>query len=308
MLFYMLPCLSIYGTQAWFVQVCKQFFCNSTISLTCLFIYCHHQCHQLDEVGDCIFQINMERSNLPYAKLRESYINDPIKSEKEIESFEGWKKVSAPLDAVSKWRDYVSSRRDGLVKSVSKLTASFREGPAPKGEVKRKGAFENLNSTLRGIDSVISDDEEEKQYDQGNSVVTDVTASFEEKSNDARSGKSSLNSRTLIFYFSKLAASSRVEDTVDLDFVEGLLDNGADINMSDKHGQTILHEVARTWHIDVAKFLIEKNADIDKADKFGRTPLHLASAVNYPEMVEFLCQNGGRYIFHLFAIRICVKY
>ena len=241
----------------------------------------------------CIFQIGVDSSSIPYAKLNSLMIDDVTKSEKQATSFEGWKKVASPLNAVSKWRDYVSSRRKVLDQKVSRVIASFREGPAPKEESRKKGTYEDLNSTLRGIDSDINDDEEEKQFDYENSVVTDITASFEVKSGDMRSGKSTLSSRTLIYYFSKLASSARTEDMVDLDFVEGLLDNGADINLTDKHGQTIFHEVARAWHIDVAKFLIEKNADVNKADKFGRTPLHVASAVNYFEMVEFLCQNGG---------------
>lgn len=238
----------------------------------------------------CIFQISVDSSNLPYAKLNNSIIDDVKKSEKQLE---GWKKLAVPFNAASKWHDYVSSRRKVLNQKVSRVAASFREGPAPKEESRRRGTAEDLNSTLRGIDSDINDDEEEKQFDYENSVVTDITASIEVKSSDMRSGKSTLSSRTLIYYFSKLAASSRVEDMVDLDFVEGLIDNGADINLTDKHGQTIFHEVARAWHIDVAKFLIEKNANVNKADKFGRTPLHVASAVNYFEMVEFLCHNGG---------------
>jgi len=235
----------------------------------------------------------MDSSNLPYTKLTSAFSDSGTSVEKSTLPIESWKKVSAPLNAVSKWQNYVSSRRKIIKQKAANVTASFREGPAPRGEYRRKDTIENLNSTLKGIDSDLNEDEEEKTYGQGNSFVTDITPSFEEKSIDTRSGKSMLNSRTLIYYFSKLATSPRMEDMVDLDFVEGLIDNGADINISDKHGQTIFHEVARAWHIDVAKFLIEKNADVNKADKFGRSPLHVASAVNYSEMVEFLCHNGA---------------
>ena len=69
---------------------------------------------------------------------------------------------------------------------------------------------------------------------------------------------------------------------------------GADINIGDKHGQTVLHAIARDWHTDVAKFAIDNGGDINICDAFGRTPLHVAAAVNYPAMIEFLVQNGGK--------------
>ena len=75
--------------------------------------------------------------------------------------------------------------------------------------------------------------------------------------------------------------------------MESLIKGGANVNATDRAGQTILHEVSRAWHIDVAKFLLDKKASINKGDMFGRTPLHLASAVGYVEMVEFLVANGG---------------
>ena len=43
---------------------------------------------------------------------------------------------------------------------------------------------------------------------------------------------------------------------MDFSFVESLLKNGASVKSSDKHGQTIFHEVARSWHTDVAQFLL----------------------------------------------------
>ena len=54
---------------------------------------------------------------------------------------------------------------------------------------------------------------------------------------------SSASSRALLQYFAKLGQSDKDGDTVDLDFVETLLRSGANINCTDKHGQTLLHEV-----------------------------------------------------------------
>ena len=50
------------------------------------------------------------------------------------------------------------------------------------------------------------------------------------------------SNRALMQYFAKLGRSDK-DEVVDLDFVENLLLSGADINCTDKHGQTLLHEV-----------------------------------------------------------------
>ena len=66
-----------------------------------------------------------------------------------------------------------------------------------------------------------------------------------------------VRNHALIHYLASLANSNNNEDTFDFDFVESLIVNGADINSTDKSGQTIFHEVARSWNLDVASFLIE---------------------------------------------------
>ena len=67
-----------------------------------------------------------------------------------------------------------------------------------------------------------------------------------------------VRNHALIHYLATLANSNSTKDTFDFDFVESLLKNGADINSTDKTGQTIFHEIARSWNVDVAKFLITK--------------------------------------------------
>lgn len=110
---------------------------------------------------------------------------------------------------------------------------------------------------------------------------------------DTKKKLRSANDKTLIDYFYQLGQSRDPNAKVDLDFVDSLIKNGANINCNDKHGQTLLHEVCRTWHIDVAKFLLELGANVNQADKYGRTPLHVAAAVDYPEMVEILIKSGA---------------
>ncbi|XP_067888781.1 uncharacterized protein [Heterodontus francisci] len=80
---------------------------------------------------------------------------------------------------------------------------------------------------------------------------------------------------------------------IDLERLNTLLENGADINATDRYGQGVLHGAARTWHPDVARFLIERHADVNTPDNYGVTPLHVAAAIDYPEMVDFLLDYGG---------------
>ncbi|XP_038057678.1 uncharacterized protein LOC119729193 isoform X2 [Patiria miniata] len=95
----------------------------------------------------------------------------------------------------------------------------------------------------------------------------------------------------LISYFASLARSENEDEVVDLEHVENLLDSGADICCTDKHGQTVLHEAVRAWETDVASFLLEKGAKPNQKDRYGRAPLHIAAAVNYPEMILLLLDN-----------------
>lgn len=61
----------------------------------------------------------------------------------------------------------------------------------------------------------------------------------------------------LLHYLSTLASSNEMGDTFVYDFVESLLHSGADVNTPDKNGQTILHEVARSWDVDIVEFLLK---------------------------------------------------
>ncbi|XP_041358930.1 transient receptor potential cation channel subfamily V member 3-like isoform X1 [Gigantopelta aegis] len=99
------------------------------------------------------------------------------------------------------------------------------------------------------------------------------------------------SNQALIQYFAKLGQSCDENETINLEFVDTLIRSGANVNCTDKYGQTVLHEVARTWHVDVGRYLLEHGANINQPDFYGRTPLHVAAAVDYPEMVNLLIEN-----------------
>ena len=68
----------------------------------------------------------------------------------------------------------------------------------------------------------------------------------------------------------------------------------SDVTITDKHGQSLMHEIAREWSPDVANYLMLKGASIDQPDLWGRTPLFVAVASNHSDMIEWLIQNGGK--------------
>ncbi|MBN3320295.1 PYX protein, partial [Atractosteus spatula] len=107
---------------------------------------------------------------------------------------------------------------------------------------------------------------------------------------DGKNRTEALN-KELLDHFRTLAASSMDTDQVDLQFLESLITDGADVNTADKYGQTALHEISRAWNVDVMKFFLEKGADIHHADSYGVTPLHVAAALDYEEMVELLIER-----------------
>lgn len=63
--------------------------------------------------------------------------------------------------------------------------------------------------------------------------------------------------RALLQYIATLANSNDDEDQFNYEFVESLLKGGAEINTADQYGQSIFHEVARSWNVDVATFLLK---------------------------------------------------
>ncbi|XP_048759096.2 transient receptor potential cation channel subfamily V member 1-like isoform X2 [Ostrea edulis] len=156
--------------------------------------------------------------------------------------------------------------------------------------------WKNYSSTKRVVKSKNAQDDEENAAIKGKGLdqMEDLEAfkPFSMKQ-DTRKKLRTANDKTLIDYFYQLGQSRNPNAKVDLDFIDSLIKNGANINCTDKHGQTLLHEVCRTWHIDVSKFLLELGSDVNQADKYGRTPLHVAAAVDYPEMVEILIKNGA---------------
>ena len=75
--------------------------------------------------------------------------------------------------------------------------------------------------------------------------------------------------------------------------IKELLKKGADVNASDKYGDTALMVAATLGKLDIVKCLVELGADLEAQDKNGRTALMKAARDGYLEVVEYLVQNGA---------------
>ena len=79
-----------------------------------------------------------------------------------------------------------------------------------------------------------------------------------------------------------------------------LLDNGAQANAKNYHGEIPLHLVSRGEYdspdegVRVAKLLLERGTDINAQDEFGWTPLHSASYNGRHEISQFLLLLGAK--------------
>ena len=74
-----------------------------------------------------------------------------------------------------------------------------------------------------------------------------------------------------------------------------LLENGAELCLKDKHGQTILHLAAKLGSLKICKLIVEghEGIDINSRDFDGETPIHIAVGKGKLEIVKFLFYKGG---------------
>jgi hypothetical protein len=193
-----------------------------------------------------------------------------------------WDILHRQNNAFSQWKHYVCTKRESQ-KNVKKRLSE-----------KRFRIYENLKEPVAFLDSDI--EEAETVNNNISEVRHDDGAGVSSQNSQTITAQTASN-RALLIYFAKLARADPESPTtvVDFDFIDSLLQSGADVNVCDRYGQTIFHEASRAWHCDVALYLLEKGADINKSDKYGRTAMHVAAAVDYAEMIRFLFEHGGRY-------------
>ena len=78
-----------------------------------------------------------------------------------------------------------------------------------------------------------------------------------------------------------------------LQFVQRLVDRGADIEHTTESGSSPLRGSAFDGHCDVCELLIGMGADIDKPNQVGQSPLTIAAAMNKTDCVKLLIKKGA---------------
>ena len=156
---------------------------------------------------------------------------------------QGVKKYHSVKKAASKWMHLRSSQRE-IRQALKQFEVLNLKELFEGGFLKKRGKM------INDVTGILDED-------------IDGLMLESDKSSDERTRLAETKSKELIHYFVSLAKNKDREKTVNLDFVETLMKDGADPNRGDKYGQTVLHEVARVWHPDVARFLMERGNNVD---------------------------------------------
>ena len=77
------------------------------------------------------------------------------------------------------------------------------------------------------------------------------------------------------------------------EFSKKLIENGAELNISDSLGQHPLHLACKTGQVDVVKILLKHNTNVNARNHEMKTPLHLAAYYGHEIIVEILMKNGA---------------
>jgi RNA polymerase sigma factor (sigma-70 family) len=75
--------------------------------------------------------------------------------------------------------------------------------------------------------------------------------------------------------------------------VKLLLDNGADVNDTDRSENTPLHNAVLKKQISMVSLLLDRGANLEAQSRLAMTPLHVAALRDNKEMVQFLVEQGA---------------
>ncbi|XP_029653072.1 E3 ubiquitin-protein ligase MIB2 isoform X2 [Octopus sinensis] len=76
-----------------------------------------------------------------------------------------------------------------------------------------------------------------------------------------------------------------------IDLINFLIDNGADLNMEDGDSKTASHYAVFAHRCDVVDLMVSKGANINSGDHFGNTPLHCAVEKNCEDVVKVILKT-----------------
>lgn len=153
-------------------------------------------------------------------------------------------------------------RRNSNLANCEKVLQEMNASSNNAGPSKRKENAVTYATILEVADEVHEEDDGENgkkaQGDQGEKRSAHQTVETECEGDK----KPTDRNQALLHYFIELSSADGVEDSLGLEQVRSLLRAGASVNTCDRFGQTLLHEVSRTWGVDVAQFFIEQGKKI----------------------------------------------
>ncbi|MGC0371486.1 MAG: hypothetical protein DGJ47_000175 [Rickettsiaceae bacterium] len=79
----------------------------------------------------------------------------------------------------------------------------------------------------------------------------------------------------------------------DFEKIDKLLEEGVNIDQTDKKGQSALGSMAFVGNLEAVKFLVERGADVNHARQDGSTPLDGAVNQGQKDIAKYLFDNGG---------------
>jgi ankyrin repeat protein len=78
-----------------------------------------------------------------------------------------------------------------------------------------------------------------------------------------------------------------------LALAEALIFNGADVNVANSKGETVLHPAVKNGSLDLVELVLAADADVNVRDKDGLAPLTIALENSYIEKLKLLIANGA---------------
>ncbi len=79
----------------------------------------------------------------------------------------------------------------------------------------------------------------------------------------------------------------------DVEAFKALIEAGADVNMQNRYGETLLHITIRRDRREMVKVLVDNGADINRQDAPGWTPLMECVMDDMPELCGYLIEKGA---------------
>jgi len=118
--------------------------------------------------------------------------------------------------------------------------------------------------------------------------------SFQQKLGDVLRGKSSSQGKARSALLVALEPIESIPPTKNIALINALLDAGADVNVSDKEGQTPLLWAVIMGERETTERLLAKGARIDAANSMGITALQFAISEHDLSLMKVLVAHGAR--------------